>query len=46
MADREGEVGAVQRVEMKLADALIDEIENLFGGDGRSDEVGRRRIVV
>ena len=32
MADRIDKVGAVHRVEMKIPDAVIDEIENLFGG--------------
>ncbi len=46
MADRIDKVGAVHRVEMKIPDAVIDEIENLFGGDRRGDEFSRLRIVV
>src|SRR5580704_4221272 len=46
MADRIDKIGAVHRVEMKIPDAVIDEIENLFGGDRRGDEFSRLRIVV
>ena len=46
MADRIDKVGAVHCVEMKIPDAVIDEIENLFGGDRRGDELPRLRIVV
>jgi len=46
MADRIDEIGAVHRVEMKFPDAVIDEIENLFGGDRRGDELSRLRIIV
>ena len=46
MADRIDEIGAVHRVEMKIPDAVIDEIENLFGGDRRGDELSRLRIVI
>ncbi len=46
MADRIDEIGAVHRVEMKFPDAVIDEIENLFGGDRRSNELSGLRIVI
>src|SRR3984893_13931773 len=46
MADRVDKVGAVHRVEMKVSDAMIAEIENLFGGDRRGDELPRLRIGV
>src|SRR6202171_1862740 len=46
MADRIDKIGAVHCVEMKIPDAVIDEIENLFGGDRRGDEFSRLRIVV
>ena len=46
MADGIDEVGAVQRVEMKLGDALIDEAEDLLCGDGRRDEMLRVLVVL
>src|ERR1700724_3815960 len=46
MADRIDKVGAVHGVEMKIPDAVIDEIENLFGGNRRGGEFSRLRIVV
>ena len=46
MADGIDEVGAVQRVEVKLGDALIDEAEHLLGGDGGSHQMARLLIVV
>ena len=46
MADRVDEIGAVHRVEMKFPNAVIDEIENLFGGDRRGDELSRLRIII
>ena len=46
MADGVDEIGAVQRVEMELPDALIDEVQHLLGGDGSRHQMGGRRIVV
>src|SRR6202171_490845 len=46
MARRINEIGAVQGVEMEFAHALVDEIEHLLGGDGRGDQLPRRRILV
>src|SRR5580700_10398130 len=37
MADRVDEVGAVHGVEVKISDAVIDQIEHLLGGDGGGD---------
>ena len=34
MADGIDEIGAVQRVEVELADALVDEVHDLLGGHG------------
>ena len=44
MADGIDEVGAVQRVEMELADALIDEVHHLLGRHRGGDEVRGLRI--
>ena len=46
MADRIDQVGAVHGVEVEIGDAVIDQIEHLFGGDRGSDQLARRRIVV
>src|ERR1700720_3436449 len=46
MTDRIDKVGTVHCVEMKIPDAVIDKIENLFGSDRRGDEFSRLRIVV
>ena len=46
MADRVDEIGAVHGVEMEIADAAIDQIEHLFGGDRGGDQLARRRIVI
>src|SRR5271169_4451569 len=46
VADREHEIGAVHSVEVEIGDAVIDEVEHLFGGDRGGDELARRRIVV
>ena len=46
MADRVDQIGAVHGVEVKIGDAVIDEIEHLLGGDRGGDQLARRRIVV
>ena len=46
MADGIDEVGAVQRVEVKLGDALIDQAEHLLGGDGGGHQIARLLIVI
>src|SRR5437763_8081619 len=46
MADRIDKIGAVHCVEMKIPDAMIDEIEDLFGGDRRGNEFSRLWIIV
>ena len=46
MADRVDEVGAVHGVEMKVGDAVIDQIEHLLGGDGGGDQLAGGGIVV
>ncbi len=46
MADRIDEIGAVQRVEVELLDALIDEVHDLLGRDGGGDQMRRRRVVL
>ncbi len=46
VADRVNEVGAVHGVKVKIGDAVVDKIEHLLGGDGRGDELARRRIVI
>src|SRR6202042_174399 len=46
VADRINKIGAVHGVKMEVSDAVIDEIDHLFGGDGRGDQLPRRRIVV
>ena len=46
VADRIDEIGAVHRVEMEMLDASVNEVEDLFGGDGRGDEPPGRRIVI
>ncbi len=46
VADGVDEIGAVQRVEVELADALIDQVHHLLGCHGGGDEMGRLRIVV
>src|SRR4051812_13542858 len=46
MADGIDEVGAVQRVEVKLGNTLIDQPEHLLGGNGGSDQMARLLVVV
>src|SRR5580692_2649474 len=46
VADRVNEIGAVHRVEMKIGDAVIDQIEHLLGGDGGGDQLAGGGIVV
>jgi len=45
MADREDQIGAIHRVEMKRGDAAVDEVEHLLGGDCGGDQLARRCIV-
>src|SRR5262245_23188603 len=40
------EIGAVQRVEVKIVDALVDEAEYLLGGDGGGNEVPLLLVVL
>src|SRR5262245_2347835 len=46
MTDGVDEIGAVQRVEVKIVDAPGHEAEHLFGGDGSGNEVARLRVVL
>src|SRR4029450_9120666 len=46
MTDGVDEIGAVQRVEVKIVDALVDEAEHLLGGDGSGNEVARLLVVL
>src|SRR5690349_21835528 len=41
VADRVNEIGAVHGVEMKLVDAVVDEVEHLLGGNCRCDQFAR-----
>ena len=41
MADRVGELGAIQRVEVEVADAARIELGAKLGGDGGGDELAR-----
>ncbi len=45
VADGVHEIGAVERVEMELLHAFINEVHGLLGGDGGGDEMAGRRIV-
>ena len=44
MADGVDQVGAVQRVEVELADALIDQVHDLLGGDRGGHQMGGLRV--
>src|SRR5262245_28737236 len=46
MTDGVDEIGPVQRVEVKIVDALVDEAEHLFGGDGGGNEIARLLVVL
>src|SRR6202140_3187949 len=46
MADRVNEVGAVHSVEVKVGDAVIDQVEHLLGGNRGGDQLAGRGIVV
>src|SRR5271168_826829 len=46
MADREHQIGAVHSVEVKLLNAMVDEIDHLLGAYGRRDEAACRGIVL
>ena len=46
MADGVGQLGAIERVEMELADPAGIELAAKLGGDGRGDELARGREVV
>src|SRR5580692_3125066 len=43
MADCVDEIGAVHGVEVKVGDAMIDQIEHLLGGYRGGDQLGWRR---
>src|ERR1700675_2452732 len=45
VADRIDEIGAVHGVEVKVGDAVIDQVEHLLGGDGGSDQPAGCSIV-
>ncbi len=46
MADGVDQIGPVQRVEVELPDALIDQVHDLLGGHGGSHQMGGLRVVV
>ena len=46
MADGVDEVGAVQRVEVELGDAPVDQAHDLLGGDRGGHEVARLLVVI
>src|SRR3954453_12639194 len=46
MANRINKIGAVHRVEVKVGDAALDQIEHLFGGDGGRDQLSCRHVVI
>src|SRR5579862_5586965 len=46
MTNREDEVGAVHRIEMKVAHAAVDEVDDLLGADSRRNETTRDEIVI
>ena len=46
MADGVDEIGAVERVEVELADALVDQLHDLLGGDRRRNQLRGLRVVV
>src|SRR5580658_7252460 len=46
MTDRIDKVGAVHGVKMEVGDAVIDQVDHLFGGDRGGDQLAGRRIVI
>src|ERR1700684_4513662 len=46
MADREYQIGAVHGVEVKLLNAMVDEVDHLLGAYGCRDETACRWIVL
>src|SRR5580698_1044274 len=46
VANRVDEIGAVHGVEMKVGDAVIDQIEHLLGGDRSGDQLAGGGVVV
>src|ERR1700680_2788354 len=46
VADGVDEIGAVHGVEMKVGDAVIHQVEHLFGGDGGGEQLAGCGIVV
>src|SRR5580692_4423808 len=46
VADRVNEIGAVHGVEVKIGDAVIDEIEHLLGGNCGGDQLAGGGVVV
>src|SRR3989304_5201619 len=46
MAERKPQIGAVQRIEMKVGDAMIDQFEHLLGRYTGGDELSRPHVVI
>ena len=46
VTDRVDQIGAVHGVEMEIGDAVVDQIEHLFGSDRGGDQFASRRIIV
>jgi len=46
MADGVDEIGTVQRVEMELGDALVDEAQHLLGRCGQPEEVAAAALFL
>src|SRR5579864_3934238 len=46
VADRVNEVGAVHGVEVKVGDAMIDQVEHLLGGNRGGDQLAGCGIVI
>src|SRR5215217_7138403 len=46
VTDRVNEIGAVHGVEVKVGDAAVDQIEYLFGRNGRCDQLPRGGVFI
>ncbi len=46
MADGESQLGPIQRVEVEVADAFVQQVLHLFDGDARGNQTTRFRIVI
>src|SRR5262249_30246712 len=46
MTDRKHQIGTVHGVEMKVRDAAVDEVHDLFGGDGGGAQAACRGVGV